>query len=211
MGRNKLHGADTRNALLEAGERLIQDGGNRAVSVRSVADACGTTTRAVYSLFGSKRGLLDALACRFFESLNEAIDATPFVGDPLADVANGAVGGFRQTALEHRALYSLVFLDVIPDVQLGESVEAVSGQSFARLRARLGALDDEAGIVAHSVNALTEGLAAMELRGNAEHLTDEEAEAIWRSSITALLTGFGPSAHRQHRDVSGGRYGSQYE
>jgi AcrR family transcriptional regulator len=76
MGRPREHNEQTRAALRAAAERLISEGGPQAFSVRAVAAEVGTTTRAVYSLFGSKEALLvDALAQGAFEYLAEGIAA----------------------------------------------------------------------------------------------------------------------------------------
>ena len=69
MGRPTRHDDATRAALLIAAERLVETSGPGALSVRAVADQIGTTTRAVYSTFGSKEGLLASLAQRSFELL----------------------------------------------------------------------------------------------------------------------------------------------
>ena len=53
MGRPREHDAGTAAALLDAAERIVESEGLAALSVRRVADEVGTTTRAVYSLFGS--------------------------------------------------------------------------------------------------------------------------------------------------------------
>jgi AcrR family transcriptional regulator len=59
--------------------------------VRAVAAEAGTTTRAVYSLFGSKEGLLiDALAESAFDFLADNIAALDATGDPVDDLV--AVG-----------------------------------------------------------------------------------------------------------------------
>ena len=87
MGRPREHDEHTRAALRAAAERLVADGGVAAFSVRAVADQAGTTTRAVYSLFGSKDGLLvDALAQGAFDYLTEGIDALGDTDDPVADL-----------------------------------------------------------------------------------------------------------------------------
>ena len=63
MGRPREHDDETRAALRAATERIVSESGVGAFSVRGVAREVGTTTRAVYSLFGSKEGLLvDAMA-----------------------------------------------------------------------------------------------------------------------------------------------------
>ena len=50
------HDDTTREALLAAAEQQL--GRGEPLSVRGVADAVSTTTRAVYSLFGSRTGRL---------------------------------------------------------------------------------------------------------------------------------------------------------
>ena len=98
MGRPREHDERTRAALLAAAERIVAEGGPTALSVRAVAQDAGTTTRAVYSLFGSKDGLLvDALARDAFQFLFTEIEKLEETDDPVADLI--AVGGpvFRAT------------------------------------------------------------------------------------------------------------------
>ena len=194
MGRQKQHGEVVRNALLAAAEKIVEMHGISALSVRSVADAVETTTRAVYSVFGSKDGLLEALATRLFEILNEAIDGCETSGDPVADVLTISIDGFRRTALDHPALYGLVFLRVAPELRLGPLFNNVADSAFSRLQAhlaRISATDDRDDLfaMATAVHALTEGLASMELRGMIQ--ADTDAVQIWRDALHALITGFG--------------------
>jgi AcrR family transcriptional regulator len=204
MGRPKEHNDATRAALLLAAEQLVEAHGPDAVSVRAVAEVVGTTTRAVYSVFGSKDALLEALATRLFEMLGEAVDAVPLTADPAADVVNASLGGFRRTALEHPSLYGLVFLHIVPDLQLGPAFEQVASGAFARLEFLIGRLDAtgqlggaSASDATHAVHALTEGLATMELRGTISAATG--AERIWREALTALLRGFATAKPRSKR------------
>ena len=66
MGRPREHDERTAERLLDAAERIVEAKGLDSLSVRVVAHATGTTTRAVYSLFGSKDGLVVALGKRAF-------------------------------------------------------------------------------------------------------------------------------------------------
>ena len=96
MGRPREHDEATRAALLEATERLVARGGAAALSVRAVAEEAGTTTRAVYSLFGSKDGLLvDAIARRAFEFLHAEIGKLEETDDPAADLVAVGVRAYR--------------------------------------------------------------------------------------------------------------------
>ena len=98
MGRPKQHDDATREALLAAAENLVERGGIGALSVRAVADEIGTTTRAVYSTFGSKEGLLAALAKRSFDMLHDAIAELPHTKDPARDLVQAALTVFRPMA-----------------------------------------------------------------------------------------------------------------
>jgi AcrR family transcriptional regulator len=195
MGRPKEHDDATRAALLAAAERLIDEGGPDAASVRAVADEVGTSTRAVYSVFGSKQGLLEAVATRLFEALNHAIDAVPLTDDPAADLVEVGLRGFRRTALEHPSLYRLVFLRVVPDLDLGPDFGQVAYEAFGRMQARVERLQPAGapgGTTLHeralAFHALTEGLASMEVRG--QMLAQVDAERVWRDALSSLVRGF---------------------
>jgi AcrR family transcriptional regulator len=192
VGRPKEHSEATRQALLVAAEKMVEQGGPSALSVRAVADEVGTTTRAVYSVFGSKDGLLEALAIRLFELLGDAIEAVPTTKDPLTDIVVASIKGFRAVALAHPSLYSLVFLRVVPDLQLGNEFAEVAQATFGRLEQLVLRAAKSHGFtvpppqVANMIHALTEGLATMELRGA---LADVNAEQQWRDAVNSLLRG----------------------
>jgi AcrR family transcriptional regulator len=107
VGRPREHDDLTALALLDAAERLVAADGIEALSVRRVAGAVGTTTRAVYSVFGSKDGLVVALGARAFDLLRAAIDLVPATDDPAADLVEAGVGVFRRFVLQHPALFRL--------------------------------------------------------------------------------------------------------
>src|SRR5688500_15379106 len=109
MGRPKEHDEETRTALHAAAERLVAAGGPDALSVRAVADEAGTTTRAVYSLFGSKDGLVGALARDAFDLLVARAGAVRETKDPTADLVRTGVKGFRRFVLDHPSLYRIAF------------------------------------------------------------------------------------------------------
>jgi AcrR family transcriptional regulator len=202
MGRPREHDEHTRAALRAAAERLVADGGVAAFSVRAVADQAGTTTRAVYSLFGSKDGLLvDALAQGAFDYLTEGIDALGDTDDPVADLIAVGVSVFRGLVREHPALYRIAFQRIVPGFQAGPEVTAARQRAWARLTAKIQRLKD-AGLLDHrpvaeaavEFNAMLEGLANAELRGRALSLLPEGAEEeAWRNALATLIRGFGAS------------------
>jgi AcrR family transcriptional regulator len=212
VGRPREHDETTRAALLAAAERLIDERGPDAASVRAVADEVGTTTRAVYSVFGSKLGLLEALATRLFEELGRAIDAVPVTDDPAADLVEVGLQGFRKTVLAHPSLYRLVFLRVVPDLELGPDFGRVAYEAFGRMQGRVERLDpagSRGGQEVHeralAFHALTEGLGSMEVRG--QMLAEVDAERVWRGALTWMVQGFASDPVSVARAASPSRRG----
>ena len=200
MGRPREHGEQTRAALRAAAERLVADHGPDALSVRTVAKGAGTSTRAVYSLFGSKDGLVvDALAQGAFEFLADGIDELVATDDPVADLVDVGVRVFRRLVLEHPALYRIAFQRPVQNLSPGPELTAARERAWAGLWSRVQGLDDAGLLGGKSVreaavefNALMEGLANAELRGAVfRNLPEGEEERAWREALTTLVRGFG--------------------
>src|SRR6188472_4072786 len=137
MGRPKQHDDTTREALLAAAEQLVEQGGTGALSVRAVAEEIGASTRAVYSTFGSKEGLLAALAKRSFEMLRDAIAGLPYTKDPTRDLVQAALTVFRPMAVEHPSLFRIALLRAEPDVDLGPDVADAARSGYELLTERV--------------------------------------------------------------------------
>ena len=121
--------------MLGAAEVLVAREGVAALSVRSVAAAVGTSTRAVYSVFGSKEALLRGLATHALALLMQAVDGVPLTENPLADLQAALLSGFRPFVLTHPDLFRLAMLwsPVTPDA----AVFQASGTAFSRLELRV--------------------------------------------------------------------------
>jgi AcrR family transcriptional regulator len=192
MGRPRQHNERTAVSLLEAAERIVERDGPEALSVRRVADEVGTTTRAVYSLFGSKQGLVVALGTRAFEMLGAAIAAQATTGDPAADLVEAGVAVFRRFAIGHPSLFTIGVQLPLP--QMRREFGRAPAEAFAGLEARVRRLK-EAGLLGRQTvgdaalefHALCEGLAAVELRSQ---MTPGDEERVWRDALTALVAGF---------------------
>jgi AcrR family transcriptional regulator len=198
MGRPKEHDARTGAALLDAAEHIVEQEGLAALTVRRVADEVGTTTRAVYSVFGSKEALIVALGARAFELLAAGLDAAAATEDPVADLVEAGAGVFRRLAVERPTLFKTGVQHSGVGSELAGQFRTAADDALTRLVSRLTRLRD-AGLLgernlheaACQFHALCEGLAAIELRG-ALPLGDEER--IWRDAFTALVTGFAAAA-----------------
>jgi AcrR family transcriptional regulator len=199
VGRPREHDEGTRQALLNAAEALVGRGGLEAVSVRSVADEAGTSVRAVYSLFGSKEGLVRALAQRAFELLMEQVDSIPMTSDPATDLARAALDGFRPFALDHPDLFRIAF--VWASIDLGPEVGQAAARAFGSLTLRIGRARaagevpdrplEELGLEFH---ALCQGLATLEL---CFRMTPASADRMWTNSFADLMAGLQARAARE--------------
>ncbi|HEX9343482.1 MAG TPA: TetR/AcrR family transcriptional regulator [Actinomycetota bacterium] len=194
MGRQKKHGEHTREALLQAAEALLADGGEQALSVRAVAERVGTSTRAVYSVFGSKDGLLSALGQHGFELLSAVVDELPPTDDPIADIVEGGVMGFRRWWRRNPRLFRLAFDHLVVAGPGGVKVSQAGLAALGRLKLRVQRASD-AGLlggcdvdeVTAQIEALCEGLTIVE--GRHGPLLHSEPEEIWREALRALLDG----------------------
>lgn len=202
MPRPKEHDERTRAALRDAAERLVASGGMDALSVRAVAVEAGTTTRAVYSVFGSKEGLIDALAQRAFEILAARLSRLPTTKDPIADLVRVGTKVFRPFVRQHPSLYRIAFQRIAP-LRAGPELTTTRERVLPRLEARIGRLK-EVGLLRRKAvrqatiefNAMCEGLANAELRGATLRILPKGGEErAWRDALESVVRGF-DAGHR---------------
>jgi AcrR family transcriptional regulator len=191
VGRRRQHDETTADALLAAAERSIARDGLEALSLREVAQDAGTTTRAVYSLFGSKQALLGALGVRAFNLLQEQDDTLPATDQPVQDLIDVALG-FRRFALEHPALFMIAFHRADPAIwpqfrAAAQDALAVLDKRFEPLAAAHLLGGRSIAEASTQFRALAEGVAWTELRGNP---LPPDPQRFWRNAFHALLTGF---------------------
>ena len=194
MGRPRAHDDTTAAALLAAAEQILDGQGIEALSLRRLAEAADTTTRAVYSLFRNKDGLIVALAQRAFELLGAAIEKLPASADPAADLVDAGVNVFRPFALEHASLFRLAVQQTLAPPELTHQSRPAAAEAMSGLKARVDRLArarrlgertvDDAACEFH---ALCEGLAAVELRGM---LGKDDGECLWRDALCAIVAGW---------------------
>jgi len=200
MGRPKTYGQATGEALLDAAEALANEGGPAAVSVRAVAERSGTTTRAVYSVFGSKAGLVAALGTRLFVLLGEGVANLPETDDPAADLVQAGVGVFRHLSVTRSALFDIGVRHTALDPAIRQEIVPAAGEAWGVLESRFQRLQDAGGLpgrttsaAARHFDALCEGLVTMERRRS---LSPQAARREWRDALSALLTGLAQPPHR---------------
>jgi AcrR family transcriptional regulator len=77
--------------LRYAADRLLQERVAAAPSLREIASGVGPSTRAVYSLPGSKEGLPGALDTHAMEMLHQWVDAIPVSRDRAGQSSDGLI------------------------------------------------------------------------------------------------------------------------
>jgi AcrR family transcriptional regulator len=108
---------DRRRQVLEAAARVLAEDGPHGLSLRRIAAAAGGSTQIVYTLFGGKPGLADALYSEGFRRLAVALlgglELAPPPGDPERLLAIGR--SYRAFAQAEPAFFAVMFGRAIAD------------------------------------------------------------------------------------------------
>ena len=132
--RSRTPSADISDSLLQAALDLLEEVGTSGLTVRGVALAARVAPMGVYSRFGSKDGLLEALFTAGFTELNdEILRATgPTAIHRLLDGCQR----YREFALAQPQLYRLMFEQMMA-LDLSDEALMVAKSSFDCLVTRV--------------------------------------------------------------------------
>ncbi len=125
--------AEDRALVLRVAGELLEAEGASALSVRRIAGLLGASYQLVYTLFGGKPGLLEALFRSGFETLVAECRRVPRSGSPVADFAELALA-YRRFALSHPRLYALMFGGGVADFEPGRAARRHAFESFQVVR-----------------------------------------------------------------------------
>jgi AcrR family transcriptional regulator len=114
--RPKTHDDALRVRLLDRAGELLSTQGPSALSLRKLAADVGTSTTAVYSLFGGKPALVRELYVSAFQRFGAKLTDVPSTGDPVDDMI-GLGLAYRRGALSDPHLYSIMFGTAMPGFQ----------------------------------------------------------------------------------------------
>ncbi len=188
--------AAARRGLLDLAHRLLAEEGPQALTLRTLAQRANCSTKVVYTLFGGKNGLSQALKVEGFGLLRFTVERERRRHrDPLRAL-EPVVLSYRSFALSHRALFGAMFGNALPDYEpsdfsrqqarlaLGALEEAVA-QAFA---AR-GAGPSDPYEAALRLWAAVHGPVCLELEGITPF--DREGERLARLAVMDTLTNLG--------------------
>jgi AcrR family transcriptional regulator len=168
-------GDPRRRAVLEVAARLLAEEGPQGLSLRRIAAEAGGSTQLVYTLFGGKPGLADALYAEGFGRLaatcREALAAAPPPGDPERLMVIGRA--YRSFALAEPAFFAVMFGKAIPGfTPTGSTSGRCRHDTFGRLVEEVQACLDAGTLVGGDAPELARvcwvtvhGLAALESAG----------------------------------------------
>ncbi len=170
MPRPKIYDDDLRERLLQRAAERVSRGGVSALSLRGLAADVGTSTSAVYGLFGN-RAALQALFIEAFARFGASQDAVTATDAPLVDLAALGVA-YRAHALDDPHLYSVMFGGALATFEPDDAAQELASATFepvldAATRAvRAGLLrTEDAQLVATALWATLHGLVSLELLG----------------------------------------------
>jgi AcrR family transcriptional regulator len=175
--------------------------GAGALSMRRLAAAVGTSTTAVYSLFGGKPALLRALYLEAFGRFGARLAAVEPTGDPIEDLVRLGIA-YRESALADPHLYAIMFGRPIPGFEPDDAATAESDATFRPLvdAVRAGI---EAGklrsappeVIAIALWANAHGLVSLELNACLPKAMDDTAvSAVYVETLRAAVRGWLPAA-----------------
>ena len=131
--KNVYHKGNVREDLIEAAERLLQEEGLAALSVRRVAREVGVVPSAVYNHFENREALLTAVAADGYQRLeqlgNKMERSLTAPEQTLRDLARA----YLRFAAENPNLYRLMFSAEVVAYRNNPEFERASDSSFGRL------------------------------------------------------------------------------
>ncbi len=192
---------------------MLARGGPDALSLRKLAASVDTSTMAIYTGFGGKEGLIQALLEEAFSRLARAQESVPEELDPLLRLERLGEA-YRRFALENPSYYALMISVTMPltaelrhqnNADAAPAARGISGHdSYRHLYEAVCACidrgylvrDREPGMLADALWATVHGLTSLELAGY--HPTPEESAAQFTFTCRAVLKGLMTQEGRSH-------------
>ncbi|AZP11778.1 TetR/AcrR family transcriptional regulator [Undibacterium parvum] len=200
-----------RQGMLDAASRLLVEEGAAALTVRKVADAVNCSTTLLYSIFGGKDGLSNALYlegfARFkqdFAAFQNNFSASNRGANNLnkADVSSTATQGidrlwlyaasYHEYARRNPSYYMVMFGDAIAGFVPPLESRTAAWESFTPLIAEFehcmqdGSLPaSNPGMAARLLWSAMHGVISLELKGY--YLKKEHSDELYRAAVRAVL------------------------
>ncbi len=181
--------------IVKAALELLEAGGPQALRVRDIAQAAGCTTMAVYSRFGGKDGVVDAIYIDGFRRFTEALERE--AKRSLDDRAERLSTAYRRWAHANPGVYQVMFTEAVPGFVPSQEAMQVAHASFSVLLAAVEELQDDGRLrdgepieMAWALWGMSHGLVMLELAGIQPTAEPVAADGIYSSALAAVWRGF---------------------
>ena len=192
--RGEAHGDTLRVALLDAAGALLHDKGPQALTTRRLADAVGTSTQAIYTLFGGKEGIVRAMYREGFDRLEQCLADVPVSAEP-PDYLLGLGRAYRTAALRSPHYYDVMFGRPVPefeprpdDLERSLATQRVLTGGIVRcIESGMLRADADPAEVAAFLWAVAHGLVSLELTGHLDLGEPEGDSAVYDGYLMASV------------------------
>jgi AcrR family transcriptional regulator len=193
LDRRAARRASTRQEIVDAAWQLAREHGLSGLSMRDLGDRVGMRAQSVYSYFGAKDDIYDAMFRQGYEAFIAWMDVD---GEPAAADAREATRHFAHRFFEFctsdPVRYQLLFLRTIPGFQPTPESYRIAVQALDGLQGamtRIGITDPEAADLA---TALFTGLTSQQIANDPggdrwERLVDRAADMLLAEVAPHLL------------------------
>ena len=198
MPRAKQRTPEMRERVLQAAMDMLASDGVAEFTTRRLAKHAGTSTPAVYELFGDKAGLVREVFFEGFRLLRQYLDQVRPSQDPRAELVL-VIESLRSFAREHSVLADLMFSRPFADFDPGPAERRAGDEvrlfivAAVRRCVRAGVLQGDEVDIAHVIVAMAQGLAGQETAGWLG-TSQQSRDRRWDLAITALLDGLRPGS-----------------
>jgi len=171
--------SEQRSTILNAAITILHERGAGALTVRSVATLAGCSTTGVYTWFGGKHGLVEAIFIDGFERFGQALIDVRARTDPDQAV-HALANAYREWALANPTHYMVMFGRAVPGFVAGPDALVRARATFEELvdvtdeAMRRRGIEGSAVDTAHHMWAGIHGYVSLQLAGMA--MTSDDAE-----------------------------------
>lgn len=196
---NSYHHGDLRAAALKLAVEIINERGPENLSLRSLAAKLGVSHTAPRHHFGTKQGVLTAVAAQGFELLAERLVRTRQSGGSFVDVGVAYVEFARTHPAHFRVMFAPTLLDD-QDPVLGQAKQSAYAELSGGVEALAadGQVEDAAAAVVAGWS-IVHGIATLALTGNLDDaklrplVADGDLLSITRRAAGMLYGSPGPT------------------
>ncbi|WP_053175730.1 TetR/AcrR family transcriptional regulator [Nonomuraea sp. SBT364] len=181
-----------RAAILDTATHLLASEGPAALTVRRISGAAGCSTKVIYTLFGGKDGLAEALWLEGFARFEQRLLSVPG-DDPLARLLAG-IAAYRAYALDEPDYYRVMFQGAVSGFEPGNEAAQAARRTFDLLVTWVQRCLDDGRLRGAAAVEISDvlwmamhGAVSLEISG---YFEPEEAEARFRLLWTSVLHPF---------------------